>query len=356
MKPAMFLAVVLAGMCLAVGCGRQPGVADPQTKIEGAGSTFAAPLIDRWAKEYHKRNPQVAVTYEAVGSGEGESRFLKEKGDFGGTDAGLSSATLGTVARGAVQVPITAGIIVLAYNPEGLPANLKLPRAVYADAFLGKEVRWNDERIQQANPGKSLPDRPIALIVRQDSSGTTYAFTNHLAAISQEWRERFGNKEAHGKTDLGVKNLDWPGAAMREPGNSGVASGIQRAPYSLGYVQYGAAREVNLGMAALENKAGKYVQPSGTSGLETLLNAEMPPDLRAYFPDPGGEYSYPIVTFTWALVYRQYSDPTKAQAVKDFIGWCLTSGQDFSEGAGNVRLAPHVVRAAEKALQAIQAP
>jgi phosphate transport system substrate-binding protein len=356
MKPAKLVAVVLAGMCLAVGCARRPDITHPQTKIEGAGSTFAALVIDKWAKEYPKRNPDVTVTYEAVGSGEGESRFLKEQGDFGGTDAGLPSEALSTVSRGAVQVPITAGIIVLAYNPEGLPANLKLPRAVYIDAFLGKEVRWNDERLQQANPGKNLPDRPIALIVRQDSSGTTYAFTNHLAAISPEWREKFGNKKAHGETDLGVKTLDWPGPTMRAPGNSGVAGGIQRAPYSLGYVQYGAAREVNLGMAALENKAGNYVRPSGTSGLETLLNAKMPPDLLAYFPDPSGEYSYPIVTFSWVLLYKQYGDPARTQAVRDFIEWCLTSGQDFSEAAGNVRLAPHVIRAAEKALEAIKAP
>jgi len=355
MKRATF-AVVLAGISLAVACVRQPDIANRETKIKGAGSTFAAPLIDKWSKEYHKRNPDVAVTYDAVGSGEGESRFLKEEGDFGATDAGLPSEALSTVPRGAVQVPITAGIVVLAYNLEGLPANLKLPRAVYTEAFLGKEVRWNDERIQQANPGKSLPDRSIALVVRQDNSGTTYAFTNHLAAISQEWREKFGNKKAHGETDLGVKNLDWGGAAMRAPGNSGVAGRIKQSPYSLGYVQYGAAREVDLGMAALENKAGNCVRPSGTSGLETLLNAKMPPDLLAYFPDPSGEYSYPIVTFTWALLYRQYGDAAKTEAVKDFIRWCLTSGQDFSEAAGNVRLAPHVVRSAEKALEAIKAP
>jgi phosphate transport system substrate-binding protein len=355
MKPARLAAVVLAGICLAVGCARQPDISAPPTMIAGAGSTFAAPLIDKWTKEYHRRNPGVAVTYEAVGSGEGESRFLKEKGDFGATDAGLPGEALSAVPRGAVQVPITAGIIVLAYNPEGLPANLKLPRTVYADAFLGKEVRWNDGRIRKANPGASLPDKPIFLVVRQDSSGTTYAFTNHLAAISRQWRERFGNQEARGETDLGVKALDWPGA-MKAPGNSGVAGRIKQVPYSLGYVQYGAAREVDLEMAALENKAGNYVRPSGTSGLETLLNAKMPPGLLAYFPDPDGEYSYPIVTFTWVLLYRQYGDPTKTQAVKNFIGWCLTNGQDFSEAAGNVRLAPHVVRAAEKALEAVKAP
>ncbi|MFZ5828573.1 MAG: phosphate ABC transporter substrate-binding protein PstS [Planctomycetota bacterium] len=356
MKLAQVGALIVAGMCLVAGCGRPAASADPTTAIEGAGSTFAAPLIDTWGKEYHKRNPQVAIAYEGVGSGEGEKRFLEGVVDFGATDAGLPSDALNAVSGGAIQVPITAGIVVLAYNPRGLPANLRLPRAVYADVFLGKTVRWNDERIQKANPGKSLPNEEIALVVRLDDSGTTYAMTNHLAAISPQWRETFGNKDPRGESDLGVQNLDWPGRTMRVAGNSGVAGRIKQTPYSLGYVQYGAAREVDLGMAALENKAGNYVEPSGTSGLETLLNALMPPDLLAYFPDPDGEYSYPIVTFTWTLLRKQYSDTSRTETIKGFVHWCLTRGQDFSEAAGNVRLAPHVVRAAEKALDTMGTP
>ena len=348
-RSAGIYAGLLALFSLASGCA-EPKSESVTLTISGAGSTFAAPVISKWADEYHKRYPDVAVEYAAVGSGEGERRFLEGKVDFGGTDAGLAESELNSVGGGAIQVPMTAGIIVLAYNPQGLPADLNLPRDVYVDAFLGKGTRWNDQRIQEANPGKQLPDKAINIVVRQDSSGTTFAFTNHLAAVSPEWADKFGSSKATSELDRGVKALDWPGEAMRASGNAGVAGRIKQTHYSLGYVQYGAAREVAVGMAALENRAGNYVSPSGTSGLETLLNAELPDNLLAYFPDPKGEYSYPIVTFTWILLRQEYADDAKTDRIKSFVKWCLNNGQDYAEAAGNVRLAPHVVRASESAL------
>ncbi len=340
---------------LSVGCTNKGSVEigeRPVVELRGAGSTFAQPIITRWAEEYQKQHPEVLIRYEGVGSGEGENRFLAEEADFGGTDAGLTVDQLGSIARGGVQVPITAGIIVLAYNPEGLPAELNIPREVYADVFLGKDIRWNDPRLAAANVGQQLPEKPIAAVVRRDRSGTTYAFTNHLAAISEEWRERFANPQSTASDELGVKQVDWPAGPLEASGNSGVAGLVKSTPYSLGYVQYGVARNLRLPMAALQNKAGNYIQAAGTSGLETLLNAELPPSMLGYFPDPAGEYSYPIVTFTWLLVYQQYSDEQKSREVNRFVQWCLTRGQDYSEEAGNVRLAPHIIRAAQKALAA----
>jgi phosphate transport system substrate-binding protein len=349
-KTSGFCIVLVALLVFVSGCAESK----PETvtlTITGAGSTFAAPIITKWADEYHKRYPDVAIEYAAVGSGEGEKRFVEGTVDFGGTDAGLHESALSSVDGGAIQLPLTAGIIVLAYNPEGLPVDLKLPRDVYVDAFLGKGTRWNDQRIQDANPGKQLPDKAINIVVRQDSSGTTFAFTNHLAAVSQEWADRFGSSKAtSSEINRGVKALDWPGDAMSASGNSGVAGRIKQTLYSLGYVQYGAAREVAVGMAALENQAGNYISPSGTSGLETLLNAELPDDLLAYFPDPKGDYSYPIVTFTWILLRKEYADDMKTDRIKAFVKWCLNNGQDYAEAAGNVRLAPHVVRTSEAAL------
>ena len=335
------------------GCA-EPNPDTANVTITGAGSTFAAPIMMKWADEYHKRYPDLAVQYAAVGSGEGEKRFRDGTIDFAGTDAGLSETALNSVDGGSIQIPMTAGIIVLAYNPHDLPADLKLPREVYVDAFLGKGTRWNDQRIQNANAEKQLPDEPINIVVRQDSSGTTFAFTNHLAAVSQEWSDKFGSRNATSQIDRGVKALDWPGDAMNASGNSGVAGRIKQTQYSLGYVQYGAAREVGVGMAALENKAGNYVSPSGTSGLETLLNAELPDNLLAYFPDPKGDYSYPIVTFTWILLRRQYVDEAKTEQIKSFAKWCLTNGQDYAEAAGNVRLAPQVVRKSESVLESMK--
>lgn len=342
--------VALGGLA---GCDAPSANEDVMT-IRGAGSTFAAPIIKRWAEEYRSVHPEVVIKYEATGSGDGEKRFRDFNVDFAGTDAGLNRGELSAIDGGALQVPMTAGIIVLAYNREGLPADLKLPREVYVDAFLGKGTRWDDARIVEANPGKTLPSEPINIVTRLDSSGTTFAFTNHLAAISDEWADRFGSSNATSDADRGVKILDWPGKAMKASGNSGVAGRVKQTLYSLGYVQYGAARAVDLAMASIENQAGNYVSPSGASGLEALMNVELQENEVAYVPDPSGERSYPIITYTWMLVRKSYPGAAKTDVVKSFAKWCLSKGQEFAEEAGNVRLAPKVIKKSEATLDALQ--
>ena len=78
----------------------------------------------------------------------------------------------------------------------------------------------------------------------------------------------------------------------------------------IGYV-HTERRRAGLGMARLENKAGNYIKPTGTSGLETLLQTKMPANLRVFMPDPDGKDSYPIVTYSWLLLYGKYDDPKK---------------------------------------------
>jgi phosphate transport system substrate-binding protein len=85
---------------------------------------------------------------------------------------------------------------------------------------------------------------------------------------------------------------------------------------AIGYVEYGIARRAGLSMAWLENKAGQLIQPHGGSGLATLLNIQMPEDFRAFAPDPDGEDSYPIVTYSWLLFYQRYEDQQKVAALK----------------------------------------
>jgi phosphate transport system substrate-binding protein len=345
--PVKMIGVMLLFMfAFVVGCSSKEKTAPAGSiTIKGAGSTFVAPLFRKWFEQYHEEHPNVVVDYDVVGSGEGTQRFLEDKGDFGASDAALSDdeIKIASVQRGAVLIPVTAGSIVLAYCPEGLPPHLKLSRSVYADIFLGKITRWNDPRIADLNPGLSFPDREIKVVVRNDSSGTTFAFTNHLSEISAEWRKGLG---AH-------KSVAWPCHPSAANGNENVAGGIVRCPGAIGYVEYGTARAAGLGMASLENKAGNYIKPTGTSGLETLLQATMPANLILFMPDPDGKNSYPIVTYSWLLLYGKYDDPQKLDALKDLVRWCLDEGQQESESLGYIRLAPHVVSAATHALESI---
>jgi phosphate transport system substrate-binding protein len=242
-------------------------------------------------------------------------------------------------------VPVVAGSIALAYNLEELGGELKLTRDVYVGIFEGKIKTWDDPRIKQINPDLKLPRDDIAIAVRQDSSGTTYAFTNHLSAISEEWRDR-----GPGTGRL----IDWPGQSIAARGNEGVAGRVKMSRGAMGYVEYDIAKRAGLSMAWLENKAGGFIQPHGGSGLATLMNTEMPDNLRVFLSDPEGRDSYPIVTYSWLLLYKKYNDPQKAAALKQYVKWCLTEGQEFNETLGFVRLPPSVVTRATHAVETIQ--
>jgi phosphate transport system substrate-binding protein len=347
-RSVLFLLMTLALCGVGGSCSPSRNDNTPPREVlslHGAGATFPAPLYEQWLAEYHKRHPEVHLRYEAIGSGGGILRFMAEAVDFGASDAAMTDGDMAQVGRGVQLVPVVAGSIVLAYHLPEWGGTLRLTRDVYADIFLGKITRWDDPRIQTLNPAVALPSTAMTVVVRQDGSGTTFALTNHLSAVSAEWRDR-----GPGTGRL----VDWPAHSVRVPGNEGVAAHIQQTPGAIGYVEYGLAKRMGLTMAWLENKAGQLMQPHGGSGLASLLQAALPENLRAFFPDPDGPDSYPIVTYSWLLLYKRYNDPQKVAALKRFVTWCLTEGQAFSEPLGYVRLAPQVATRAVDALRQVQ--
>jgi phosphate transport system substrate-binding protein len=330
-----------------------PGMAARQritkndAEIVGAGATFPAPLYQRWISEFVNKEDGFSIFYDAVGSGEGIRRFMAEEIDFGASDAAMGDEQIMKMKQGVQLIPATAGIIALAYNIPDLNGDLRLSRDVYTDIFLGKIRNWNDERIQALNPGLKLPRLNIVTVTRSDSSGTTWAFTNHLSAISPQWKN----------AGPGVgKKVDWPGNSMAGRYNEGVAVKISHSWGSIGYVEYGIARRAGLSMASIENKAGAFIKPTDASGTDTLANtsAQMPPNLRMFIPDPEGINSYPIVTYTWLMLYQSYANSTKAEKIKRFVNWGLTDGQKFAEEYGYAPLPQPVAALALTALTKVR--
>lgn len=312
-------------------------------RLTGAGGTFPAPLYEKWFKDYHGLHQNILVDYQAVGSGSGVRNFINKTVDFGASDAAMTPEEIAQVKDGAVLLPMTAGSIVLAYNLPGVP-ELKLSRQAYAGIFLGKVTKWNDPLIAKTNPGVKLPDSPINVIERADSSGTTNVFTRHLSAISPEFAK-----------SVGINNMpSWP-VGTRSKGNEGVTAGILTTPGSIGYIEYGYAVGQQVPMVTLENKAGKFVKPSIESAVASLAAVKLPANLIAFVADPDGDASYPIVTFTWMLFYKKYSDQNKLKAVKDVVDYCLTEGQKSSKELGYIPLPASVVAKDKAAMEAIQA-
>jgi phosphate transport system substrate-binding protein len=136
-------------------------------------------------------------------------------------------------------------------------------------------------------------------------------------------------------------------------GNPGVAALIKQTPGAIGYVEYGYAKQTSMPMATLENKAGKYVKPDLDSGKRALASITLPDNLRAWIPDPTGDDSYPIVTYTWMLCYKKYQDPKVADTMKSLVQFGLGQGQSYSEDLGYIPLPSSVIDADKKALDQI---
>jgi phosphate transport system substrate-binding protein len=339
---ARVLAVLLgAGL---IGCGGSGGGAAEAVKLQGAGASFPAPLYSKWFKGYGETHQNVQIDYQSVGSGSGVKSFIDKTVDFGASDSAMSPEEIGRVdpALGVQLLPMTAGSIVIAYNlPE--VKELKLSRQAYSGIFLGKVKKWNDPLIAKDNPGVKFPDGPINVVVRADSSGTTFVFSQHLSAINPDFAKDPGTS----------KMPNWP-VGTRAKGNEGVTASLKTTPGSIGYIEYGYAKSQAMPMAVLENKSGAYITATTASGQAALASAQLPENLIVWVADPEPKDAYPIVTYTWLLVYKKY-DKSKLGVLQDLLRFGLSDGQKDAEPLGYIPMPAPVVEKVKAAIDTIKA-
>lgn len=310
-------------------------------KLQGAGASFPAPLYTKWFKAYSSSHQNVQIDYQSVGSGSGVKSVIDKTVDFGASDAAMKPEDMQKVDVGVQLLPMTAGAIVLTYNLKDVPG-LKLSRQAYAGIFLGAVKKWNDPLIAKTNPGVKLPDQPINVVVRADSSGTTFVFTRHLSAISEKFAK-----------DPGANNMPNWAVGTKSKGNEGVTASVMTTPGGIGYIEYGYALSQKLPMAVLENKSGNFVAASTESGSAALASAQMPDDLIVWASDPDAKEAYPIVTYTWLIAYKKYSDKKKLDLLQSLLDYCLTDGQKDSEALGYLPLPPAVIEKVKAATKNI---
>lgn len=311
--------------------------------LQGVGATFPAPIYTRWFAEFNKLNPNIKINYQGQGSSAGIKNFTEGLVDFGASDSAMTDDQIAKTKGNVLMLPVTAGSVVIVYRLPGID-NLKLSREALVGIFLGKVRKWNDPLIAQCNePSLALPDLDILVAHRADGSGTTFALSSHLSAISEEWKKEKG---------VGQK-IDWPtDGFVGVNGNDGIATRVGSKDGAIGYVEYSFAhkKDAPLTTAILQNKAGEYVRATTASGTAALANAQLPENLRLFVPDPEGKDSYPIVTYTWILARKEYNNAAKAKALRDVLRYVLTDGQSISEELGYLPL-PETVR--KQVLQAV---
>jgi len=235
-------------------------------ELLGAGATFPYPLYSKVFYSYWKETG-IKVNYQPIGSGGGIRQLVNRTVDFGGSDAFMSDEALSKSPAKIFHVPICIGAVVLTYNLPGNP-ELKFTPEVVADIFLGKIRRWNDQSIEEINPGIRLPEIDIMVIRRSDGSGTTFVFTDYLTRVSKEWDTKVGRGKA----------VNWP-IGLGAKGNPGVTGLIRNLPGTIGYTELGYALLNGLPVARLLNKYGEFIKPS-TASTSKAAAIPLPMDTR----------------------------------------------------------------------------
>jgi len=313
---------------IAIGLLAAPTAVLAAPVINGAGATFPAPIYQRWFQDY-ARTSGSRVNYQSVGSGAGVRQFIAGTVDFGASDEPIKPSEAAKVKRGVVQIPMVGGTIAVAYNKPR--CTLKLSQKQTVDIFAGRIKDWN----QLPNCGNG----PIRVAYRSDGSGTTFAFTNSLDAFGG-WTAGVG------------KSVKWP-VGVGAKGNEGVAGTIRNTPGSIGYVNTGFVKVNKLQAAAIQNKAGKFVLPSATSGAAALNSIALDSNLAGENPNPSGAGAYPISTLTWILAYKT-GNGDKADAVRRALNYALSSkAQMIADDLGYVPLAGSVLNRARIAVNRI---
>ena len=314
------------------------------SQLQGAGSTFDAPLFDKLFTVYPSVPCGVTVNYYARGSGTGLAELLSQLVDFGATDAPLTDRQLAYSPNGAIlHIPVTLGAVAIGYHLTEMSGPLRLTGAVLAAIYLGHITSWDDAAIAQLNPGVSLPHRTISVLHRSDGSGTTAIFTHYLAAISPAWKSKVG---------AGTR-VTWP-TGQGEQGSEGVAEALDSTEGALGYVEYSYVVSHHLAAALLQNAAGTFLAPSIAGAQAAAVAFPTPPtDLRFYIVNAPSSASYPIAGYSWVIVYRQQADAEKGQALALLFWWMIHAGQQYAQPLQYASLPAGIVSRGEAQIRAM---
>ena len=319
--------------------------------VNAGGGTLVYPLMEAWINTYAFVQPNIQVSYQAVGSGTGIKDITSGLVTIGESDAPLSVTQYAGLPSGSnlLTIPISDSGIIPAYNLPGVTAHLNFTGNVLAEIFYGSITMWNDHRIaalQSPSVAAELPDHAIQVYHRSDGSGTMYGFTQFLSDSNATWKAKVG---------YSTQTLPWP-VGIGCLHNAGVADCIATTPYSIGPLEiaYEIANPGQINYGAVRNGYGNFIVANLTNISQALAagvknglpstDAQWTPYsvIQATFNDTSDKYIYPVSTFTYALVYQNlsatYASTTQAQAVAalNFLSWIVNDGQGtgpYSSGA-----------------------
>jgi phosphate transport system substrate-binding protein len=310
-------------------------------------------IENRWRNAYRKEKG-VEIDYVSLGSTAGITRMIDKDLAIAFTHAAIAAeqkAKAASKGGEVLQIPIVLCAAVPIYNLKELHGNapLQFTGDVLADIFLGKIAKWNDPALKKLNADVDLPDKKIIVVHREDSSGTTFIFSDYLAGASDAWREKIGP---------GSSEIKWP-VGEGKPRNPGVAYYVMDTDGAIGYVDlvFALLPDVQFQHGAVQNKdktAFIHAAPEKMTAALKGVPARNPQDLTLNLTNQPGKDAYPISGVIYAVCYRVQPASDK-QKVVDFLHWVTHEGQRFAADLSYAPLTPELAERADQEINSIQA-
>lgn len=153
--------------------------------VTGSGSSALLPLAKAAADAFMQENPDVTVTMNGGGSGEGLKQVAAGSVNIGNSDVYAGEKLDATQAADLVDHKVCTITMAPVVNAELGVDNLTKQQLI--DIFTGKVTNWNEV---------GGPDESIMLITRPTSSGTRALFTKWALDGNEETKGALENDDS----------------------------------------------------------------------------------------------------------------------------------------------------------------
>jgi phosphate transport system substrate-binding protein len=322
--------------------------------LAGAGASSQESAQTAWRAGFQGDNPDVTITYDAVGSGTGRENFINKAVSFAGSDSylsddegQLSGAKERCGGKDAIEVPAYVSAIAIIFNLPGVDS-LKLDAKTIASIFDGKIKTWNDPAIAALNDGVDLPDTKISPVHRSDDSGTTDNFTDYLSQAGD------------GAWPYDADGV-WPikGGEAAE-GTSGLVAAVKGGEGAIGYADESQAG----GLGLVSVQVGEdFTAPSAEGAAKALAvskpaegrsDVDMAIDVDRTTTEAG---AYPVLLASYLIACQTYDDADEAGLVKGYLSYIVSDAgqQEAADQAGAAPLDAELASQAQGIVGAISA-
>ncbi len=331
--------------------GAQPAHA---VDLAGSGASFVVPLVEACKAGFAKKTGHSFV-YTSTGSGTGKNNSDNKIGDFWFSD----SAHTGAKKRSTIfHAPIVAAPIAVLVN---LPAkkDIYLSPTTVAKIFSGEITKWNDPLIvadnnrsvkstvyrkdangnvaldAKGNPRVlrsstksifyTLPNKPIKVVFRSDTSGTSNNFTKWLNGVAPSVWTKPANDAFTTAFPGNINDTTNIGRIVGANGSQGVATLAAKSPYSITYAEKQWGTSFGLRAAYVGNASGNFTLPDSAATSAFLGEANQNADgivTYDYNTKVPGVYTLGIISYM--LLETSYENKEKGKAVVELAEYLLS--------------------------------